>query len=75
MRRYTAYSANQVITTTATTSRISKNSTTAEKSSRPQPTVPGGYGLAGRDAPSAELLQLTLYSYSGQNEPVAAPMK
>ena len=42
MRRYTAYRANQVITTTATTRRISKNSTTAEKSSRPQPTVPGG---------------------------------
>jgi hypothetical protein len=30
MSRYTAYSANQVITTTAMTSRISKKSTTAQ---------------------------------------------
>jgi hypothetical protein len=30
MRRYSAYSANQVMTTTAATSMISKNNTTAE---------------------------------------------
>jgi hypothetical protein len=41
MSRYTAYNANQVITTTAMTSRISKKSTTSKSLSLPHHDVAG----------------------------------
>jgi hypothetical protein len=65
MRRYSAYSANQVMTTTAATSMISKNNTTATS------LVAGVHEIS---AATAGVRQLIFDWYCGQNAAVEAPM-